>query len=81
MNLLIPLEGLRDGMVLGNDVLDKDGRLLVAEDTMLTVLIINRLKKFSGTREVYIKVEINKLDIKSLVELENGKKSRLLQMI
>jgi gas vesicle protein len=69
-----PLEDLRDGMVLGNDVLDKDGRLLVAEDTMVTVLIINRLRNFSGTREVYIKVEINKLDIKSVVELENGEK-------
>ena len=74
MNLLIPLEDLRDGMVLGNDVLDKEGRLLVAEDTMVTVLIINRLRNFSGTREVYIKVEINKLDIKSVVELENGEK-------
>ncbi len=41
---------------------------------MVTVLIINRLRNFSGTREVYIKVEINKLDIKSVVELENGEK-------
>lgn len=72
MNLLIPLNEIEEGMVLGDDVFDKAGRLLVSKDTVVSILTRDRLKKFSGTREVYVKVEKNKLDIKTVVELESG---------
>lgn len=77
MNLLVPLDDIKEGMVLGDDVFDKTGRLLVSKDTIVSILTRDRLKKFSGTREVYIKVEKNKLDIKTVVELESGKRVEL----
>lgn len=72
MNLLVTLDEIKEGMVLGDDVFDKTGRLLVSKDTVVSILIRDKLKKFSGTREVYVKVERNKLDIKTVVELESG---------
>ena len=74
MNLLIPLERICEGMVLGADVLDKEGRLLVTKDTMISSLIVDKLRNFSGTKEVYVKVSKNKLDIKTVVELQSGEK-------
>lgn len=74
MNLLVPLERVFEGMVLGEDVLDKEGRLLVSKDSMISNVIINKLRKFSSAREVYVKVAKNTLDIKTIVELENGEK-------
>jgi len=74
MNLLIPLERICEGMVLGADVLDKQGRLLVTKDSMISSLIVDKLRNFSGTKEVYVKVSKNKIDIKTVVELQSGEK-------
>lgn len=38
MNLLIPLNEIEEGMVLGDDVFDKAGRLLVSKDTVVSIL-------------------------------------------
>lgn len=72
MNLLISLERVCEGMILGADVLDKEGRLLVTKDTMISSIIIDKLRNFSGAKEIYVKVSKNKLDITTVVELENG---------
>ena len=78
MNLLIPLERVCEGMVLGADVLDKEGRLIVTKDTMISSLIVDKLRNFSGTKEVYVKVAKNKLDIKTVVELPSGETKEVL---
>lgn len=74
MNLLMSLDEIKEGMVLGDDVFDKTGLLLVSKDTVINLGIVEKLKRFSGTREVYVKVGKNKLDIKTVVELESGEK-------
>lgn len=77
MNLLIPLDRVCDGMVLAEDVLDKNGRLLVSRDSMVSKAIVDKLRQFSNKREIYIKVEKNNIEIKTVVELENGEKIEL----
>jgi len=72
MNVLMPLEDVIEGMVLGEDVLDKEGRLIFSKDSIISDAIINKLVKFSSRKEIYIKVKKNILDIKTVVKLESG---------
>lgn len=77
MNSSISLETLSEGMVLAEDVIDKTGRLLYAKDSIITNSVIANLKKFSARKDINIKMEKPHIDIKTVVELENGEKLEL----
>lgn len=72
MNSSIPFDELIEGMVFGDDVIDKEGRLLVSKNTVLTKEILERLKKFSSRKFFSMKVLLSELNIKTVVKLENG---------
>lgn len=72
INSQIPFDELIEGMVFGDDVIDKEGRLLVSKNTVLTREILERLKKFSSRKFFSMKVLLSELNIKIVVKLENG---------
>ena len=72
INSQIPFDELIEGMVFGDDVIDKEGRLLVSKNTVLTREILERLKKFSSRKFFSMKVLLSELNIKTVVKLENG---------
>ena len=72
INSPIPFDELIEGMVFGDDVIDKEGRLLVSKNTVLTREILERLKKFSSRKFFSMKVLLSELNIKIVVKLENG---------
>ncbi len=72
INSPIPFDELIEGMVFGDDVIDKEGRLLVSKNTVLTREILERLKKFSSRKVFSMKVLLSELNIKTVVKLENG---------
>lgn len=72
INSQIPFDELIEGMVFGDDVIDKEGRLLVSKNTVLTREILERLKKFSSRKFFSMKVLLSELNIKTIVKLENG---------
>lgn len=72
INSPIPFDELIEGMVFGDDVIDKEGRLLVSKNTVLTREILERLKKFSSRKFFSMKVLLSELNIKTVVKLENG---------
>ena len=72
INSQIPFDELIEGMVFGDDVIDKEGRLLVSKNTVLTREILERLKKFSSRKIFSMKVLLSELNIKTVVKLENG---------
>lgn len=72
INLSIPFDELIEGMVFGDDVIDKEGRLIVSKNTILTKEILERLKKFSSRKVFSIKTFSSQVSIKTVVKLENG---------
>lgn len=72
INSPIPFDELIEGMVFGDDVIDKEGRLLVSKNTVLTREILEKLKKFSSRKVFSMKVLLSELNIKTVVKLENG---------
>ncbi len=72
INSQIPFDELIEGMVFGDDVIDKEGRLLVSKNTVLTREILEKLKKFSSRKVFSMKVLLSELNIKTVVKLENG---------
>jgi len=72
INSSIPFDELIEGMVFGDDVIDKEGRLLVSKNTVLTQETLERLKKFSSRKFFSMKVFPSQLNIKTVVKLENG---------
>ena len=72
INSQIPFDELIEGMVFGDDVIDKEGRLLVSKNTVLTRETLERLKKFSSRKFFSMKVLLSELNIKTVVKLENG---------
>jgi putative nucleotidyltransferase with HDIG domain len=72
INSPIPFDELIEGMVFGDDVIDKEGRLLVSKNTVLTIETLEKLKKFSSRKVFSMKVLLSELNIKTVVKLENG---------
>lgn len=72
INSQIPFDELIEGMVFGDDVIDKEGRLLVSKNTVLTIETLEKLKKFSSRKVFSMKVLLSELNIKTVVKLENG---------
>lgn len=72
INSQIPFDELIEGMVFGDDVIDKEGRLLVSKNAVLTIETLEKLKKFSSRKVFSMKVLLSELNIKTVVKLENG---------
>ena len=72
VNALMSFEKVTEGMVLGEDVMDREGKLLVSKDAVLSQNTIDKLKKLSSKKSFYIKVLESHLDIKTVVKLESG---------
>ena len=72
VNASIPYDELIEGMVFGDDVIDREGRLLVSKNSILTNEILERLKKFSSKKVFSMKVYPSQVNIKTVVKLENG---------
>jgi ribosome-associated translation inhibitor RaiA len=77
VNAQIPFEKLTEGMIFGEDVMDKEGKLLVSKNAVLTQNTLDRLRKFSSKKAFYIKVTESQIDIKTVVKLENGEYKEL----
>ena len=60
INSQIPFDELIEGMVFGDDVIDKEGRLLVSKNTVLTIETLEKLKKFSSRKVFSMKVHHQK---------------------
>lgn len=72
INSSISFDELIEGMIFGDDVIDREGRLLVSKNTVLTKEIYERLKKFSSRKFFSMKVLPSQLNIKMVVKLEDG---------
>jgi hypothetical protein len=53
---LIPLSQVKIGMTLGQNVLDKEGRVIIAQSTRLTPMLLSRLAKWN-IMEIYVPKE------------------------
>lgn len=65
---------LQSGMILGEDIYDRDGRFLLPKNTLISGDILNILINRSYKKHIYISVEEGFVNIKPVVELTNGKK-------
>lgn len=74
VNSSIAFDELTEGMIFGEDVIDKEGRLLVSKNSVLTKEVLNRLKRFSSKKFFSMRIIPQKLDIETVVELENGRR-------
>lgn len=77
INSSIPLDELTEGMIFGEDVIDKEGRLLVSKNAILTSEILGRLKRFSSKKIFSMRIIPKPIDIETVVELENGSRETL----
>ena len=74
MSFEISLDKLKEGMILSEDIYDRNGKLLVIKNTSLTPLIIKNLSTVSYKKNVHIKHFEDNINIKSLIQLESGEK-------
>lgn len=78
VNILTSFENIKEGMVLGEDVFDKSHRLLIAKGSVLGITSLENLKKFSSKTSFYIKMIESKVNIKTVVEFEDGHTEEVL---
>ena len=78
MKSQVDLHKLTSGMIIAQDVLDKNGHLLVQSGTTLTDDIIYRVKNVCSKRSFLVEFEDSKIGVvvekvnKRLVELNSG---------
>lgn len=74
MSLEISINKLKEGMVLSEDIYDKNGKLLITKSTVLSPLLIEKLSTVSNKKNINIKSSEENINIKPLVQLKSGKK-------
>lgn len=74
MSLEISINNLKEGMVLSEDIYDKNGKLLITKSTVLSPLLIEKLSTVSNKKNINIKSSEENINIKPLVQLKSGKK-------
>lgn len=80
MNIKMDIFDLQSGMILGEDIYDRDGRFLLPKNTLISGDILNILINRSYKKHIYISVEEGFVNIKPVVELTNGKKLKFQMM-
>lgn len=77
MNIKLDIFELKSGMVLAEDIYDRDGRLLLPKNTIVSNDILNILINTSYKKHIYINVGQNFVNIKPIIEFPNGEQQEI----